>query len=59
MSAPKVKTYRVTLRYLVTLEVEAPDEQAALEAAHFDALSEGECETLDEQVECIDEGDAR
>lgn len=48
---PKPKTYRVTLRYLVQIEVEADSEADAIEKAHGDAFTDGDIETLDAEAQ--------
>lgn len=50
---PEKKTYRVYLRYLFTIDIDADSEQEAIEIAHRNAVTDGDCETLDEQAELL------
>lgn len=54
---PKVKPYRVYLRYLVVVDVEAKDEDEAIENAQLEENQTGEWETVDCQVEPLEEGE--
>lgn len=47
------KPYRVFLRYLVEVHVEATDEAEAIMKAH-DEANHGDWETMDETAECLD-----
>ena len=54
---PKVKPYRVYVRYLVIVDVEAASEEAAIDEARAVEMQEGEWETVDCQVEPLGEGE--
>ena len=51
---PPLKPYRVYLRYLVTVDVEAESQQAAVDAALEEMDQTGEWETTDCQVDPLD-----
>lgn len=55
--APALKSYRVALRYLVIVDVEATDEDAAIEQAQLEENQTGEWETMDVTVDPLDEGE--
>lgn len=49
----ELKSYTVLIRYLVAVEVEATDEESAIEEAQLNER-DGDWETLDVQVEAQD-----